>query len=114
VSHSDATILDRLHRHAQDQPDRVAFTFLHDNGTTDGWSFRQLEQRAHTLAAWFAQQAEPGDRALLLYPPGLEFITAFLGCLYAGIIATPASTPRKNRSNFRLQSILQDAAPRAR
>jgi acyl-CoA synthetase (AMP-forming)/AMP-acid ligase II len=110
VSHLDTTILDRLQRHAQDQPDRVAFTFLRDNGTTDALSFRQLEQRVYTLAARFAQRAEPGDRALMLYPPGLEFIAAFLGCLSAGIVAVPAPTPRKNRANLRLQSILQDAA----
>jgi len=85
---------------------------LHDNGTTDTLSFKQLECRAHTLAAQFAQQAAPGNCALLLYPPGLEFIAAFLGCLSAGIVAVPAPTPRKNRANFRLLSILQDAAPR--
>ncbi|HEY7496497.1 MAG TPA: AMP-binding protein [Candidatus Tectomicrobia bacterium] len=112
MSHPDWTILDRLHRHAQDQPDRVAFTCLHDDGTADTLSFRQLEQRVHTLAARFAQWVEPGDRALLLYPSGLEFIGVFLGCLYAGITVVPAPIPRKNRSNIRLQSILQDATPR--
>jgi acyl-CoA synthetase (AMP-forming)/AMP-acid ligase II len=64
------------------------------------------------MAARFVQWAEPGDRALMLYPPGLECIAAFLGCLSAGIVAVPAPTPRKNRSNLGLQSILQDAAPR--
>src|SRR6185295_4748861 len=50
-----------------------------------------------------------GDRALLLYPPGLDFIRAFMGCLYAGVVAVPAYPPRRNRSIERLKSIALDA-----
>ena len=50
-----------------------------------------------------------GERALLLYPPGLDFITAFLGCLYAGVIPVPAYPPRANRSFERLQTIIADS-----
>ena len=56
----------------------------------------------------------PGDRALLLYPPGLDFIAAFFGCLYAGVVAVPAYPPRPNdRSQSRLRAIAHDATPRA-
>ncbi|MEO1693572.1 MAG: AMP-binding protein, partial [Cyanobacteria bacterium J06631_6] len=50
-----------------------------------------------------------GERALLLYPPGLEFIAAFLGCLYAGVIAVPVYPPRKGQGLFKLQSIAADS-----
>ena len=52
-----------------------------------------------------------GGRALLLYPPGLEFIAAFFGCLYAGVVAVPAYLPRLNRPMTRLRSIVVDAQP---
>ena len=52
-----------------------------------------------------------GGRALLLYPPGLEFIVAFFGCLYAGVVAVPAYLPRPNRPMTRLRSIVEDARP---
>src|SRR6516164_4091548 len=55
----------------------------------------------------------PGSRALLLFPPGLEFISAFFGCLYAGVVAVPAYLPRLNRPMTRLQSIVADARPSA-
>ncbi len=54
----------------------------------------------------------PGDRVLLLYPSSLEFPCAFLGCLYAGVIAVPAYPPRRNRSLNRLQAIIADAGAR--
>lgn len=51
----------------------------------------------------------PGDRVLLLYPPGLEFIAAFFGALYAGIVAVPAYPPRNNSQVPRLEAIMDDA-----
>ena len=50
-----------------------------------------------------------GERALLLYPAGLEFIAAFFGCLYAGVVAVPVYPPRRNRSLNRIQAIADDA-----
>ncbi len=54
-----------------------------------------------------------GERALLVYSPGLEFVSAFFGCLYAGVIAVPAHPPRPNRPATRLGAIAADARPRA-
>ena len=109
---SDVTIIDRLRRHAEILPGGIAYTFLRDEGEADSLTFDQLERRTRALAATLLKHAEPGDRALLLYPSGLEFITAFLACLYAGIIAVPATTPRKNRSSERLRAIFADSTPR--
>ncbi|HEY7424837.1 MAG TPA: fatty acyl-AMP ligase [Gemmataceae bacterium] len=108
----DETILDRLRTHAQTQPDRLAYRFLHDDEESDTLTFGQLDRRARALAAHFREHAALGDRALLLYPPGLEFIEAFLGCLAAGVIAVPAYPPRRNRKDERLQTIAEDARPR--
>jgi acyl-CoA synthetase (AMP-forming)/AMP-acid ligase II len=108
----DDTILDRLRRHAQTQPDRLAYRFLHDDEGSDTLTFGQLDQRTRGLAVRLREYAAPGDRALLLYPPGLEFIEAFLGCLAAGILAVPAYPPRRNRKDERLRAIAEDARPR--
>src|SRR5207253_2034291 len=58
---------------------------------------------------WLQSTIVPGDRVLLLYPPGLEYIAAFFGCLYAGAIAVPAYPPRHNRNLLRLQALVADA-----
>ena len=50
-----------------------------------------------------------GERALLMYPPGLEFVAAFFGCHYAGVIPVPAYPPRRNRNMTRISAISEDA-----
>ena len=50
-----------------------------------------------------------GERALLLYPAGLDFVAAFFGCLYAGVVAVPAYPPRRNRNMARIEAIADDA-----
>ncbi len=50
-----------------------------------------------------------GERALLLYPSGLDYLAGFFGCLYAGVVAVPAYPPRNHRNTPRILSILQDA-----
>ena len=55
-----------------------------------------------------------GERVLLLYPTGLEFIAAFFGCLYAGVIAVPVPPPnpaQPQRTLPRLRAITNDARP---
>lgn len=63
------------------------------------------------IAAHLREATTPGDRAVLLYGPGLEFVSAFLGCLAAGIIAVPAYPPRNRRHHPRLDAIVHDAEP---
>ena len=106
------TLVELLQWRASHQEEHVALTFLLD-GENDAVSFTygQLNQQAHTIAT--AIQAKIGvcERALLLYQPGMEYITAFLGCLYAGVMAVPAYLPSPNRPPLRLQAIVQDAQP---
>src|SRR4051794_28688344 len=103
-----------LRTRAEERPGQVAFTFLADGQTEAGrLTYAELDARAEGVAAALREVAAPGDRALLLFPPGLDFIAAFFGCLYAGVVAVPAYPPRPHdRSQARLRAIARDAEPR--
>lgn len=105
------TLIDRLQEQASTQPDKKAFTFLAD-GTTeiDHLTYQKLNEKAKAIAFVLQDRHAQGQRALLLFQPGLDFITAFLGCLYAGVVAVPVYPPRANRSIERLLSIVADAS----
>lgn len=104
------TLVDLLQHRACHQPTRPAYTFLLDGESEEiQLTYSQLHHQARAIAAWLQTRQSPGARVLLLYPPGLEFIAAFFGCLYAGCVAVPAYPPRLNRSMARLQSIVADA-----
>jgi len=105
-----ATFVDLVRHRARHQPDDIAFTFLVDGENEQlHLTNRQLDSRARAIAAWLASSDLSGERALLLYPAGLDFICAFFGCLYAGVVAVPAYPPRRNRSLARIQAIADDA-----
>jgi acyl-CoA synthetase (AMP-forming)/AMP-acid ligase II len=107
---SGITLVDLLQDRAERQGDRTAYRFLIDGETQAiSLSYSQLQRRAQALATYLQSFCIPGERVLLLYPPGLEYVAAFLGCLYAGVVAVPAYPPRPNRSLSRLQSIVTDA-----
>ena len=94
----------------------MAFTFLADGESEGGrLTYGELDRRAAAIAAALAASVAPGERALLLYPPGLDFIVAFFGCLYAGVVAVPAYPPRPNdRSQSRLRAIARRRDVRGR
>jgi FkbH-like protein len=103
-------LVDLLRQRAQNQPDTTAYIFLQDGeAETDSFTYRELDQQAQVIAASLQPLAAPGERALLLYPSGLEFIAAFFGCLYAGVIAVPAYPPRRNQKMSRLQALVEDS-----
>ncbi|HEU4326136.1 MAG TPA: condensation domain-containing protein, partial [Roseiflexaceae bacterium] len=112
---SAMSLVDVLQRRAQAQPDEVVYTFLLNGGTEEAQlSYAELDRRARAVAVQLQQVAPAGARALLLYPPGLDYLIAFYGCLYAGVIAVPAYPPnpaRLNRSLSRLRTIVQSARP---
>jgi amino acid adenylation domain-containing protein len=110
------SLVDLLRRRAQEEPEANLFTFLPDGDDKPGPTLTrgELDRQACAIAARL-QELGPdsaGARALLLYPPGLEFITAFFGCLYAGVVAVPAYLPRVHRPMTRLRSLVVDAEPR--
>ncbi|MCA0401793.1 MAG: amino acid adenylation domain-containing protein, partial [Proteobacteria bacterium] len=92
--------------------DKPAFTFLGDGQTgPQTLTFADLHQRASHLAARIQARTKPGDRVLLIYPPGLDYIIAFYGCVYAGVIAVPALPPSNPKTLPRLALIIRDATP---
>ncbi|HEY1353968.1 MAG TPA: AMP-binding protein, partial [Ktedonobacteraceae bacterium] len=104
------TLVDILRWRALHQPDRRAFIYLGDGETEEAsLTYAQLDRQARAVAASLQAHTRPGERALLLYQPGLDYIAAFLGCLYAGVIAVPAYPPSSLRSFPRIQSIAADA-----
>ncbi|MBE9215021.1 AMP-binding protein [Plectonema cf. radiosum LEGE 06105] len=92
------------------QPLLQGYIFLTDGESQENsLNYRELDTKAKVIAAYLQSLNLIGERALLLYPPSLEFIAAFLGCLYAGVIAVPAYPPRKGQSLLRLKSIAADS-----
>jgi acyl-CoA synthetase (AMP-forming)/AMP-acid ligase II/acyl carrier protein len=74
-------------------------------------SYRELEQSSLRLAAVLRTAARTGDRALLLFPPGIEYVMALLGCLCAGIIAVPLYPPRPGAKLDRIASVIRSCRP---
>ncbi|MCS4249748.1 amino acid adenylation domain-containing protein/non-ribosomal peptide synthase protein (TIGR01720 family) [Pseudomonas sp. BIGb0164] len=109
------TLVQSLQRRAAQTPDQVALRFLADAAEHNVvLSYRELDQRARTIAAALQANADLGDRAVLLFPSGPDYVAAFFGCLYAGVIAVPAYPPESTRRHHqeRLLSIISDAEPR--
>ncbi|MCX7337827.1 MAG: thioester reductase domain-containing protein [Alphaproteobacteria bacterium] len=103
------TIVDALHHWSVTKPNTIAYTFFHGE-KRDEITYAQLNEKARMIAGWLQSQgACRGDRAMLLFQPGLDYIAAFMGCLYAGVIAVPAYPPQTNHSLGQLQKIIQDA-----
>ena len=105
------SLVDILQWRAMNQPHQLAYRFLLDGEYDEVClSYQELDQRARSIAALLQSSAKVGDRALLLYPPGLDFIVAYFGCLYARIIAIPTYPPHPNRLEKTLPTILRIAA----
>jgi 8-amino-7-oxononanoate synthase len=105
-----STLVELLRHRARCQPQDTAFTYLVDGEHEEvHLSYSELDRQARAIGAWLEAQDLAGERALLLYPAGLEFIAAFFGCLYGGVIAVPVYPPRRNRSLNRIQAIADDA-----
>lgn len=105
-----STLVDILHWRAQYQPEQQAYIFL-TNGEVEGaiLTYAELDKRARVIGGTLQSLCTNGERALLLYPSGLDYISAFFGCLYAGVVAVPTYPPHSNRSFYRIQSILNDS-----
>jgi acyl-CoA synthetase (AMP-forming)/AMP-acid ligase II len=110
------TLVEMLKVRAANQPDDVAYTFLADGeNPVDELSWSVLDRAARAIAATLQARLQPGDRALLIYPPGLSFIAGFFGCVYAGVLAVPVMPPQGGRSargGDRLAAIIADSDAR--
>jgi len=109
------TVVELLRWRALHQPAQPAYTFLVDGEMEEAQiTYGELDRKARAIGALLQSMGVSGGRALLLYPSGLEYITAFFGCLYADVIAVPAYPPRPakpNRNLPRLRAIVDDCRP---
>lgn len=106
------TLSDILRWRAENQAKRIAYTYLIDGENQElHLTYAELDEKARSLAALLQIMGMKGQRALLLFPAGLEFISAFFACLYAGVIAVPAYPPRLHRSMERINIIAEDSEP---
>ncbi len=109
---SPGTLIELLRQRALEKPAGADFVFLTDGENQEiALSYKELDQRAKIIATWLEPLVKPGERVLLIYPPGLEYLCAFFGCLYSGAIAVPAYPPSRHRGAARLESIVADATP---
>jgi thioester reductase-like protein len=91
-----ASILDHLNRLADEHPDRLLYSYLDVNGDPiESYTYASFLHRAEAIAGHLQKEGRfaAGDRLLLAYPPGLEMICAFFGCVRAGLIPVPVYPP---------------------
>lgn len=105
-----STFVELLRHRSVTQSTVQAFTFLVDGENVKAMlTYQQLDRHARAIASQLQAKGAAGDRALLLYPPGLDYLAAFFGCLYAGVVAVPAYPPRNQRNTPRIRAIVADA-----
>src|SRR4051812_35090066 len=110
---SGGTLADMLRERAAVDPDRRAYAFIDDDDVISSvLTFAELDRRSRAIAAFIQSRARQKDRVLLFHPPGLDYLAAFYGCFYAGVVAVPVfphDQSRARRSAARLQAIMADA-----
>lgn len=115
MSPAPRTLVEMARALARERPERLAYLHLEEGDTEGGrLTFATHDAEARRVAAALLAVARPGDRALLVYEAGTDFLSAFFGCLYAGIIAVPVPAPEANRRQQglpRLESVVTDCAP---
>ncbi|WP_394842046.1 fatty acyl-AMP ligase [Pendulispora brunnea] len=108
------TLLDHLARTANTHSDKIAYHFLGDGESESARiAFGELDGRVTAVARTLRERYDSGDRALLLYSAGLEFIVAFLGCLRAGVVAVPFYAPRPREGTDKVLAVAAHCGARA-
>ncbi|MEM6612880.1 MAG: AMP-binding protein, partial [Cyanobacteria bacterium P01_C01_bin.72] len=109
-----STIIDILDYRATYSEKAIAYEFyVGENQPDDRLTYQELREKSQAIATELIARNLEGERVLLIYPAGLSFVTAFLGCLYAGAIAVPIYPPRRNQKLSRLETIVDDCTPKA-
>src|SRR5436305_886579 len=111
--HPRRTLVDVFDARFNEDPTRPAFVFL-ENGENEAARLTagDIGRRARAIAATLQQRGNVGDRALLLYPSGPDFVCAYIGCLFAGVVPVPCSLPPRQRPDSRVTAIAADAGVR--
>ncbi|MEO5826651.1 MAG: fatty acyl-AMP ligase [Gemmatimonadales bacterium] len=110
-----ATLVDALRWRVHHQPDRLAYRFLPDGDAEEVClTYGELHRRVSDSAAFLRSHRATGERVLLIFPPGLDFITAWFGCFSAGAAAVAVHPPhpaRREQFTANLSAIVRDATP---
>ncbi|WP_437572918.1 amino acid adenylation domain-containing protein [Sorangium sp. So ce542] len=107
-----ASLPELLARRAEERGGAPAYLYLQEGeAETSTLTFDALYARARAIAAFLRRRYPPRSRVLLLFAPGLEFIEAFFGCLWAEMVAVPTSLPRPNQAESRFDAIAADCTP---
>ena len=107
------TIVDFLKYNNSIRPTKIAYRFLkYDKEEDIEITFEILFQKSKIIATQLQQATQKGDRVLLVFPQGPEFIISFYACLLSGLIAVPVNTPGNKRKTSRLQGIIKDCKPK--
>jgi len=83
------SILDQLDRLGNEHPHKLLYSYLDLNGNQiEGYTYSEFLERTKAIASHLLRNGQfvAEDRLLLAYPPGLEMICAFFGCVRAGLI----------------------------
>ncbi|HYQ71868.1 MAG TPA: AMP-binding protein, partial [Gammaproteobacteria bacterium] len=92
------SVTELVRSRADSHGDKRIYTFLKNGETEAGdLSFAEVDRISRAVAATLQETTAAGERVLLMYAPGLDFITGFLGCLYAGVVTVPAYAPNPVR-----------------
>lgn len=104
-----------LRERASLQPNDAAFTFIDyaqdGSAVPETLTWSQLYRRSANIAAHLSVCGEPGDRAVILAPQGLDYIAAFIASLQVGLVAVPLSVPQPGAHDERVTSVLRDTSP---
>ena len=102
-----------LEQRVRESANRLGYRYLQSDVEERCLTYGQLATNAHELAAVIRKHISPGQRVVLLYPAGLQFIQAFFACLLANVVAVPLPIPKPNDTAHRLDHVLKDCEPAA-
>ncbi|MGZ3458824.1 MAG: AMP-binding protein, partial [Archangium sp.] len=109
---SPSSLVDLVRQRVDTHADTRLYTFLEEDGPDGTMTYGELDRWARRIGAALEEACPRGARVVLLYPPGLQYIAGFFGCLYSQRIAVPAYPPdplRLGRTLPRLRAIIEDA-----
>lgn len=103
------TLIDILIWRGANQAQQKAYQFLSDASNEQWLTYAELDLKAKHIGSFLQSIRAPGERVLLFFQPGLDYITAFFGCLYGGMIAVPSYPPKTNSHDLRTSTLINDA-----
>lgn len=112
-------IIQKLQEHCLEKENGIAFSQIVDikvegnNISNDliNISYKELLYKVKCTAYLLSKQYKKGDRVMLVFPSGIDFVVAILACFYAGIIAVPCHKPNPNRTGDKVDAIIGNCHP---